>query len=345
MSGYRRRMRFPRAGGVEAVLAAGCAGWAAFFLAAEGTGPLLTGPLTFLAVLAHRRRPLVAALGVFAIDVLLALLGVPSENPGPLAAWLVVAYALGRYAGWRASGVALAVFLAVVVATTDPADPRMGTVVFAGVLFATPWMFGRLVRRRTEDARRAAAEASELALVDPAARAAQVVAEERARLAADVLRVVRSGVEVMQRHARDAEEGVDPAALTGVQEQGRRALTELRRLLGLLRADEPAPDPAASPTSAAVWRVDVALATGLGLLLVVEQVVVPGPVHPLGVVLGVGFVGAVGLRRVDPMLACVVGLVPVALAAGLGQALPYGLVTAAALLLLAWSVAVEGRWR
>ena len=134
-----------------------------------------------------------------------------------------------------------------------PAD-----IVFVLFILTATWGCGRLVRRRTERAAHAAATAAELAARDPAAVAARVVAEERARLAGDALDVIRRAVERMRDHARAAEAGLDRAPLVAIQDEGRAAVAELRRLLGLLRRragarrrPEPRPATAAGPARAA----------------------------------------------------------------------------------------------
>jgi signal transduction histidine kinase len=318
------------------------AGAAVPFLVGEGTGLLLTVPLVFLVLLARRRLPLLAALGVLGVMALHTAMGLPSESPGVLAAWLLVAYALGRYGSALAGGGALVVFMAIAFTVSEP-DYRVGNAIFAVILSAVPWGLGRLVRRRADDAGRAATEVSVLAEVDPAAGAAQVVAEERAWLAGEVVRVVRAGVQAMQRHAGDAEADLDPTAMEAVQEEGRRAVAELRRLLGLLRSEEP-PPPAPEPAQVRLWPVDLLIAAGIAGLFLVEFFLIEELPLPSAAV-GLGLAASVALRRVDAMVACLVALLAVALAETLRIGVPYTVTLSAVFALLAWSVAVRGRWR
>jgi signal transduction histidine kinase len=342
-SGYRQCMNvlWPRVG--EAVLAAICALWAAFFLAAEGSGVLLAAPLAGLAVLPYRRRPVLAGLAVAALAAVHTwLLAVPSENPSLLAALFVVVYALGRYAMLARSAAPALLLLAAFVA----GDPTVPTLVFGTLLFSAIWGFGRLVRRRTDAAEQATATAAELADLDPAARARQVVAEERARLAGEALAVVRAAVAGMHRLARDAADTLDPDALAAIQDEGRRATGELRRLLGLLRSEAEASAAREGVTARRrPWRVDLLTAAGLGSMGLLESVVEPAPVGAVGLALVVLLAATVALRRTDPALACVLAVAPLAAALFLAAPVPVGLWTGAVAALLAWSATTHGHLR
>ncbi|MFI6940263.1 sensor histidine kinase [Streptomyces sp. NPDC050418] len=80
--------------------------------------------------------------------------------------------------------------------------------------------------------------------------------EERTRIAREMHDVVAHRVSLMVVHAaalqavarKDPEKAVKNAALVG--DMGRQALTELREMLGVLRAHEPAPEAAGQPLAA-----------------------------------------------------------------------------------------------
>jgi signal transduction histidine kinase len=340
---YRRFMSRFRAFRVEVAVAAFCVGWALFFARGEDVLASITAPLVVAPVVALRRWPVPAAAGLAALVALhQLLLRVPGENPWPLAALFVAVYALGRHATAARSGLPLAALLVAFVA----ADPSLPALLFGAILLGSVWMFGALVRRRTDAAERAASTAAQLSAIDPEQRAAEVVAEERAGLAGDALAVVRDAVTTMQRHARRAEDHLDLEALEAVQAEGRRATRELRRLLGLLRSEDetdPAPAPAARPRPG--WRADLLTAAALGAAIVVEALISPGSAQPLAVVLAALLATAVVLRRVEPSVACAVAVGPPALALALDLELPYGVGTAAVVALLAWSAAGRGRPR
>jgi signal transduction histidine kinase len=123
---------------------------------------------------------------------------------------------------------------------------------FIPLLFGIAWLAGFALHTRIEqadaaEARAAAAERER----ESAARIA--VAEERARIARELHDIVAHAVSVMVlqvgavRHKLPRELDADAKALRGVEEAGRAALAEMRRLLGAMRSDgddlELAPQP------------------------------------------------------------------------------------------------------
>lgn len=90
--------------------------------------------------------------------------------------------------------------------------------------------FGRIEMKRLESKATEAEEAR-----------AQAVADERARIARELHDVVSHHVTAMTLQAEAASMTGDKAALSSVASAGREALTELRRMLGVLRhpSDEP----------------------------------------------------------------------------------------------------------
>ncbi|HEX3290037.1 MAG TPA: histidine kinase [Gaiella sp.] len=131
-------------------------------------------------------------------------------------------------------------------------DHRPGEMLFIPLLFGIAWLAGFALHTRIEqadaaEARAAAAERER----ESAARIA--VAEERARIARELHDIVAHAVSVMVlqvgavRHKLPRELDADAEALRGVEEAGRAALAEMRRLLGAMRSDgddlELAPQP------------------------------------------------------------------------------------------------------
>ena len=106
------------------------------------------------------------------------------------------------------------------------------------------WCAATVVRLVVDASRRAARERRQARVLAATAAgdvARRAVVEERVRLAADIEALVRASVTTMGGYASRADErwADDPVpALHGVQEEGRRAATELRRMLGLLREAE-----------------------------------------------------------------------------------------------------------
>ena len=344
----------------DLLIAAVCAAWAAVFLADDGAAVALA-PLLGLAVLPARRHPVPATLAVAVVIAAIYAGGVSEEDESTLAAGLYVVYTLGRHA----SGVrGYLPVLALTAALTVPYGAAVVDVVFVMWLLTTTWGCGRLLRLRTDRAARAAAVAAELAARDPAVLAARVVAEERARLAGDALGVIRRGVERMREHARAAEAGLDRAPLLAIQDEGRAAVAELRRLLGLLRA-EPEPEPAAAAVPAMrrgllrskaeppgrdrallglPWAA-AAVAGGLMVLAFVDAAAWYTDKAPGAIALTLALAATVVLIPVDAGLACLAAAVPSILAAAFDAPIAYGFSTALACGVLAWSAGADGRPR
>jgi signal transduction histidine kinase len=323
-----------------ALIALVCGLWAVLALADEGLA-LAAGLGSAAALVAslHRRLPLMAMLGAVVVSHLGVLLGLGPENPWDLAMFLAGAYGLGRY-GTRLGGVVAVSVLVPFWAFTG--EVAVGSVLFGLVVLGGAWTLGALVRRQEAAAGDAAAEAGSLAAQDPAVRAAQAVAEERARLAGDALAVVRGAVIAMQRHAVGAVGTLDPAAIGAIQEEGRRATQDLRRLLGLLRSETPVLEEPqrVPPRAGSRWRTWIAPAV-VGLLLTAEgaaELHFTGRLNPLAVVLAVALAATVLLRRSRPAFACVLATVPPAVALVTGTALFYDVWIGIVCLLLAWSV-------
>jgi signal transduction histidine kinase len=336
----------PRPTRTELVVASVCGACAVGFYAPDGAPAVAAAALTGLVVLLYRRRPALAVLGVAAATALALAVGVSGENPGGLAAGLTVTFALGRYAGRRG----LPALVALVAVLAAPSGPAVIDVVFVSVVLGATWACGRLVRRRADAAERSAAEAAELAAVDPEQLTARVIAEERARLAGEALAVVRRAVVSMREAAAGAEVTLDPGALTAVQEAGRTAVSDLRRLLGLLRTEsEDAPAAGASGALPVAhrrrMRADLLAAAGLVLLCAVEAAAAGASVEWDELLLTAAFVGCVSLRRWEAALACLLAVVPVALAAALDAPLVMGFAATIAIGLLSWSAASDGRPR
>jgi signal transduction histidine kinase len=139
----------------------------------------------------------------------------------------------------------------VLQAQADPLEPF--EFVYPLVYFGLAAGLGALVRQRAQ--RLTAVEGRAAVLETELRREAELaVAEERARIARELHDVVAHGLSLMVVQAEAAEEmlGRSPEAavqpVRRVQETGREALGEMRRLLGVLRAaDETAGAPGTAP--------------------------------------------------------------------------------------------------
>ena len=123
-------------------------------------------------------------------------------------------------------------------------QPGAGDILFTSLLIGGPWLAGHTVRVRQQVGEELEARTQELEQArDEVARAA--VVDERLRIARELHDVVAHSISVMTIQAGAArlllDEGPDRAEepLLRVEETGRETLSEMRRLLGVLRQDEP----------------------------------------------------------------------------------------------------------
>ncbi len=162
-------------------------------------------------------------------------------------------------------------------ALDDFDDPLVGATLWIGLVFvAAPTVAGRLIRNRSQ-LQRALREKAERVERERAAAAQRAVLDERTRIAGDLHDIVAHALTEMTLQAtaagrlatRDPERAA--GAFAAVEDRGRDALGELRRLLGVLRhADEEialAPQPSLRHLESLVRRAGAA---GLPVDLAVE---------------------------------------------------------------------------
>ncbi|MEU4602499.1 hypothetical protein AB0F43_05925 [Kribbella sp. NPDC023972] len=211
-------------------------------------------------------------------------------------------------------GAAVAVTSVAVVADDGAGwlELLFGSVMLIGLLVGLRLVLSAVRRARAEQAL-----ARSLAATLPAEAARRAVVEERVRLAADIEAAVRAAVVRMAALADEAASTwrSDPTRpLDGIQLAGRRATTELRRMLGLLRdAREASPRYVDTPATALVVppRRDMLVAVAVGAVAVFEQFAygqadMPSPAQPaVSVVLTAAAAAAIVTWRVAPWLGAV----------------------------------------
>ena len=181
---------------------------------------------------------------------------------------LATAFLLGNLRDETKSGIGLALVLGsiVIVVANIPGEQTASQLVFIPLRFVVAWVAGYALRERSQLAEAAEMratiaerdrEAAEMRAIhaererEAAARIA--VAEERARIARELHDIVAHAVSVMVlqvgavRHQLPRDRAEDKEALAGVEQAGRTALAEMRRLLAAMRRDgdgaELAPQP------------------------------------------------------------------------------------------------------
>ena len=182
-----------------------------------------------------------------------------SEQPPfePWLAMLVAVFALASRAGgqrlWAGTAVAGGVFAAGEI-RAELAGAGTGNVLPAALFYALIFAMGRMVHAHRQHASGQQDRADRLER-DQEARAARAVAAERSRIARELHDVIAHSLSVIVVQAA-AERRVLPAVLDStaetldaIEHSGRQAMTELRRLLGLLRKDDGGPSLAAPAAS------------------------------------------------------------------------------------------------
>ena len=112
----------------------------------------------------------------------------------------------------------------------------LGNLTFFAGIFGGTWLAGRAIRRRRARERDLIVEREE--------KARAAVLEERTRIARELHDVVAHAISVIvlqargARHALDAEPDDARGALDAIEHTATQALREMRRLLGMLRADD-----------------------------------------------------------------------------------------------------------
>ena len=196
------------------------------------------------------RRPYMAAGVVTSVLVVHGLVWSQPEAPPETIALLVVAFGIGAYG---ATSYLLWILLgagALVAQLRDAEDPGAGGVIFMLGSWIIALAVGRAVSRResAEHEDRRVAQTTRRASGEVAAAA---LAAERERIARDLHEVVTYSVTRMVAQAAVGRAAVvsaprtAEAAFIAVEEIGQQALTDLRRMLGLIRGggDTPGPQP------------------------------------------------------------------------------------------------------
>ena len=232
-----------------AALDAALAGALAILAGAEILTGQVSGPraaavplalLMTLPLAVRRGFPLAVTVAVSASFLLNWAAGVDMYSYwASIVAGLVTAYTAAAHLRPRPAALALAcLYAAIAVSALGSSGLLWGGILIGGAALA-----GFALRDRRRHASQLAELAYQLELArDENARAA--VAGERTRIARELHDVVAHSVSVMVVQAGAAEEvlGADPGKarepLRSVQDTGRQALIEMRRLLGVLRTDD-----------------------------------------------------------------------------------------------------------
>ncbi|MEO7071327.1 MAG: sensor histidine kinase [Nostocoides sp.] len=252
----------------DALLASAFVAWAVIEVAVGSLrGPVLvnlTSAVLATAVLAWRRSaPSTTALAVCGALALKTALGMPLDGLAMLSAALVAAYSVGRHrqpapAAWTVLGMVLLGWVSLF--GLSAADRTPSTYPFIAVWMIAPAAAGAALRVQVGRAE-SMAERATRAEMQREEHARLAVQSERGRIARELHDTVAHAVSVMVLHAGAVRsrlpEGLESerAALGQAEDTGRQAISELRRLLGVLRDDDGRSGTEPQPTLAGLDRL------------------------------------------------------------------------------------------
>jgi signal transduction histidine kinase len=212
----------------------------------------------------RRRAPLLAYVVTMGAVCLQALVsGRSTEGLHNLIAWYVGIYSVARYSRSPFAGLFVGGLGFLVFSLEDPivmagADGDLWATAFFGVALLACWFLGVFVRHQVEQ------RVSEERARQLQTAADEAVRDERARLARELHDVVSHNISVMvvQAAGARAASGAADTALANIEASGRSSLVEMRRLLGVLRADSDdastSPNPGVASIAALVEHVEAA---------------------------------------------------------------------------------------
>jgi signal transduction histidine kinase len=220
--------------------------------------PLWLAIPVFLAIVAplfaRRRFPFGAPAATVVVGAIVSFVdaNVSINWPAGFLAYLSAAFLFALGNDRREALAGLAISIATIAIITFNEDGAIGDGIAIGLLFGVAWVVGFTLNRNRAQAAEAEARAAR-AEREREERARAAVAEDRARIARELHDVVGHSVSVMTvqagavRRLLKPEQEREREALLVVEQTGREALAEMRRMVGVLRHPEEAPALAPQP--------------------------------------------------------------------------------------------------
>ena len=200
---------------------------------------LMTLPLAL-----RRRLPLLVLAVVMGAALAQSLADADADVAGVLViAIIAAAYSVAAHCRRRAAATGGLVGLAALWGSVHLQGGGIGNYLFAGAIFVGAWLAGFVLRARHLRAE-ALQQKTEVLEREQEARSRAAVAEERARIARDLHDAVAHSVSVIvvqagaERLALPEGETSTREVLRSIEETGRQALVEMRRLVEMLRKDD-----------------------------------------------------------------------------------------------------------
>src|SRR5256714_2713297 len=204
-----------------------------------GVAVLMTLPLVL------RRRFALPVLGVVMGAVLAQSLADPDADVAGVlvVAIIVAAYSVAAHCGRRAAAAGGVVGLGALWASVHLQGGGVGNYLFSGAIFVGAWLAGFVLRARHLRAEELE-HTTQVLEQEQETRARAAVAEERARIARDLHDAVAHSMSVIvvqagaERLALPEQATSTREVLRSIEETGRQALVEMRRLVEMLRKDD-----------------------------------------------------------------------------------------------------------
>ena len=233
---------------------------------------LMTVPLAF-----RRRAPLAVATTVVLANGVSGLIAGPQESIAWLVAWIYAVYGLAVWIAPRAFAAGLAITtVSITMVALGPGGDFSEDVLWIVSTLLVTMLVRRVVRERQLRAD-ALEQRARLLERERDLQAREAVLEERARIARELHDVVAHAVSVIVVQAGAERRTLAPElagtreVLVSIEQTGRAALAEMRRLLGMLRQDSGEPTLAPQPTLSRLEPlVEHVRAAGLAVDLSVE---------------------------------------------------------------------------
>ena len=217
----------------------------------DAVGAVLLLAVT-LPLIAVRRNPRAVFAIIAAASIVAAIAEQPSLDVGYVCGAVALFLLTARSDIWRslwAGLLASATLIVIFTVLYERGDASIAVSIAAWFGFSAVWLAGVVLRGYRENVREARRNAhaererAELYLHDLEMRAQEAVALERSRLARELHDVVGHALNVVVLQAGAAQRVFDKRpetvreALGAIESTGRQALTDIERLLGILRAE------------------------------------------------------------------------------------------------------------
>jgi signal transduction histidine kinase len=215
------------------------------------TSVLVLSVIGAVALLLIRDAPFVAPLVAGAVLTAAIVIDPDAlfDMSAPFLALLFMSWSVGTYNARRPAIAGLVAFqiFGLIANIAFRGQNGVADYFFIGLFISVAWATGYLLSRRAAHAREMLERATQMKR-DAAAAAERAVIEERQRIARELHDVIAHSVSVMtvqagavrRRLATDQDQ--EREALEAVEATGRQALTEMRRLVGLLREQGAMPE-------------------------------------------------------------------------------------------------------